>query len=377
MPATTSDSCATAVPDVDYRNKVVLAPMVRIGTLPFRLTALDYGADLVWTEELVDKRVIGSVRKYNPITQTIEYLKGSKLTWSTHENERGRVIFQLGTADPDLALQAALTVKQDVAGIDVNCGCPKKFSVHAGMGAALLTNPDLLQRILVNLVENTGLPVTCKIRLLESKEETIKLLKMIESTGVKAITIHCRTRDQRPTTPANWEEFKEIRGAVKNIPVSINGDIFCYEDIAKAKEKTNADSVMIARGAQYNPSIFRKEGFLPYEEVVEAYVKWAVRVDNIYQNTKYVLLTMNSDPGYCKTPVYRKIQQAKSALAICEIFGLEDFYHEIKALHKAREGKEDTSTAPNGVKRKLADDQEGPVPKKSQNGEVCNHHLSV
>lgn len=119
-----------------------------MGTLPFRLTVLDYGAgtiasispgdvstytythptiDLVWSEELVDKRVIGSVRKYNrrfmhimiiqqsakyniAITKTIEYWKENKLTFSTHENERGKVIFQLGTADPDLALKAALTV---------------------------------------------------------------------------------------------------------------------------------------------------------------------------------------------------------------------------------------------------------------------------
>jgi len=82
--------------------------------------------------------------------------------------------------------------KEDVSGIDVNCGCPKKFSIQGGMGAALLTNPDKLKAILTNLVENCGLPVTCKIRMLETKEETIKLCKMVETTGIKALAIHCR-----------------------------------------------------------------------------------------------------------------------------------------------------------------------------------------
>ncbi|KAI9265169.1 hypothetical protein BDA99DRAFT_507944 [Phascolomyces articulosus] len=301
---------------IDYDNKVFLAPMVRVGTLPFRLTALQYGADLVWTEELVDKRVIGSVRKYNCATQTIEYWKGDKLTFSTHENEKGRVIFQLGTADPDLALQAALTVKQDVAGIDVNCGCPKKFSIQGGMGAALLSNPDQLKKILTNLVQNVGLPVTCKIRLMEEKEKTIELVKMIESTGVKAITIHCRTKEQRSSTPAKWEEFKEIAQEVKNIPVAINGDVYSWQDISRVKELTSANSVMIARGAQYNPSAFRKEGMLPDEQVIKSYLKKCVDVNNVHQNTKYVLLTMTTDPKYTRSPTYRKIQQAKSTLAL-------------------------------------------------------------
>ncbi|ORY91952.1 hypothetical protein BCR43DRAFT_479014 [Syncephalastrum racemosum] len=322
--------------DIDYDNKVFLAPMVRIGTLPFRLTALEYGADLVWSEELVDKRVIGSVRKYNPVTKTIEYWKGDKLTFSTHEKERGRIIFQLGTADPDLALQAALTVKQDVAGIDVNCGCPKMFSVQGGMGAALLTDPDRLEKILKNLVQNVGLPVTCKIRLLDKEEDTVKLVKMIESTGVKALTVHCRTKETRSSVPANWEGFKAIKKAVTTIPVAVNGDVMCYQDIAKIKAITGANSCMIARGAQYNPSAFRKEGLLPFDEVVRTYIKKCVDLRNIYQNTKYVLLSMSTDPKFTKSTLYRNIQSAKSTLALCEAFGLESYYHEVEALHASR-----------------------------------------
>lgn len=62
---------------------------------------------------------------------------------------------------------------------------------------------------------------------------------MIESTGVKAITVHCRYRDQRSTTPARWDEFKEAISVVKSIPVAVNGDVFCYKDIESIKEKTS------------------------------------------------------------------------------------------------------------------------------------------
>lgn len=132
--------------------------------------------------------------RYLAATGTIDYRKGKAkaLTFSTCDAEKGKVILQLGTADADLALEAALTVKQDVAGIDLNCGCPKKFSVQGGMGAALLTNPDNLKKILTNLVDHSGVPVSCKIRLLDTQEETIELVKMIIATGVKALTVHCR-----------------------------------------------------------------------------------------------------------------------------------------------------------------------------------------
>lgn len=82
--------------------------------------------------------------------------------------------------------------KDDVSAVDLNCGCPKKFSVQGGMGAALLSNPDNLVKILENLVQHAGMPVTCKIRLLPNQEDTLKLVRRIVVTGIKALTVHCR-----------------------------------------------------------------------------------------------------------------------------------------------------------------------------------------
>ncbi|KAI8098468.1 uncharacterized protein BX664DRAFT_318778 [Halteromyces radiatus] len=322
---------------IDYANKTFLAPMVRVGTLPMRLLALRYGADLVWTEELVDKRIIGSVRKYNVATGVTEYWKGQAMCFATHPDEKGKVILQLGTADPDLALQAALTLKDEIAGVDLNCGCPKKFSVQGGMGAALLTNPDRLKAILTKLVENLDIPVTCKIRILESEEETLKLAKMIESTGVKALTIHCRTRNQRSTTPARWEAMKQVTKTLTKIPVVVNGDVMCWNDIAKAKEVTGASSVMIARGAQDNPSAFRKEGLVPFDEVAKEYLKTCVDVNNVFVNTKYVLLCMNTNPKHTKSEFYQKMQRTKSTEAMCELFDLLPYYQQAMEKQKSRQ----------------------------------------
>ncbi|KAI8580756.1 hypothetical protein K450DRAFT_235800 [Umbelopsis ramanniana AG] len=345
----------------DYSNKVVLAPMVRISSLPLRLLSLEYGADLVWTEETIDKKIIGCERQVNPATGVIEYKKNNRLVFATHPDERNHVIFQIGTADPDLALQAALTVKDDVAGIDVNCGCPKKFSIHAGMGAALLSNQPVLKKILENLVQNSGLPVTCKVRILETPEKTRELVKMIEGTGVKAITVHCRTKDMRSSERAKWDALKDIVENVKTIPVVANGDVFEYGDIQKLKDHTNVSSAMIARGAEYNPSIFRKEGKLPVVDVIKAYLKKCVEVNNLPQNTKYCMLSMDKEKGHhTRSEIYDKMTHTKSHPSFCKLFGMEEFYEkeiaEQEARKKAASPHDDKVSQP--PKRKLEEQED-------------------
>ncbi|KAF0460352.1 FMN-linked oxidoreductase [Gigaspora margarita] len=310
---------------LDYRNKIILAPMVRIGTLPMRLLALEYGADLVYSPEIVDKKMIVSERQFDEKTGIISYLDNkNSVAFTTHPIEKSKLIFQIGTADPDLALQAALKVKQDVAGIDVNCGCPKKFSIQGGMGAALLSNPDKLKAILINLVQNCGLPVTCKIRMLSTKEKTIELCKMIESTGVKAIAIHCRTRDERPKDPGHWDIFNDIVENIKSIPIIANGDVFQRSDIIRLRELSNVSSIMIARAAEENVSIFRQEGTLPLEDVVISYIKKALEVGNSWPNTKYALMQMYA--VHSKEPKYKLLVHTKSYEELCKIYGLETFF---------------------------------------------------
>ena len=159
--------------------------------------------------------------------------------YSTCKEEAGRNIFQIGTAGAVTALAGAEVICRDVAGVDVNMGCPKHFSVSGGMGAALLEKPEVVVDILKTLKRNLPVPVTAKIRLLPDAKDTLDLVKIIEATGVHAIAVHGRTRDMRKEVPAKWEEIKAIvDGANLSIPLILNGDVFQHSDIEKARQAT-------------------------------------------------------------------------------------------------------------------------------------------
>ncbi len=97
-------------------------------------------------------------------------------------------------------------------------GCPKEFSIKGGMGAALLKQPEKVKDILTNLVSNTSIPITCKIRLLPTIEETISLANIIQNCGVAAVAVHGRTKEERPQHPNNNEAIK-TRAENLKIPV--------------------------------------------------------------------------------------------------------------------------------------------------------------
>ncbi|KAL6084085.1 hypothetical protein STEG23_023098, partial [Scotinomys teguina] len=133
--------------------------------------------------------------------------------------------------------------ENDVAGIDVNMGGPKEYSTKGGMGAALLSDPDKIEKrgdlihvslacgsekidvpvysslqILSTLVKGAHRPVTCKIRILPSLEDTLNLVKRIERTGISAIAVHGRNREERPQHPVSCEVIRAIAETL-SIPV--------------------------------------------------------------------------------------------------------------------------------------------------------------
>lgn len=176
----------------------------------------------------------------------VSYHGKSKPIFTTHPVEKPFLIYQIGSADPDLAVQAAKMVQQDVSGFDLNCGCPKPFSTHGGMGAALLSTPDLLCSILSAL--RAAMPpeitISAKIRLLPSQEDTLKLVERIVNTGVSALTVHCRTRNQRMKEKANIERLREIVEFVermgRGVAVIENGDCLGYADWKRVRQVTGA-----------------------------------------------------------------------------------------------------------------------------------------
>ncbi|CAD7964702.1 unnamed protein product, partial [Amoebophrya sp. A25] len=222
------------------------------------------------------------------------------------EVRQNRTIFQLGTCCPDRALAAARVVIEDVAGVDVNMGCPKSFSVKGGMGAALLSQPPLAARIVQNLRAN--LPreksVTCKIRFVrETDVNTVEVkktttscssaatvdsdpdrdaaavlrtrnlvIKLLEA-GADAVCVHMRYIPDRPRQPARWPLFLELRqalaarGEITNFqgrridlasapPLIANGDFFNLEQVRCFRKLHPQIPLMIARGAQWNLALF-------------------------------------------------------------------------------------------------------------------------
>ncbi|XP_075621460.1 tRNA-dihydrouridine(20) synthase [NAD(P)+]-like isoform X3 [Balearica regulorum gibbericeps] len=307
-----------------FRGKKILAPMVRVGTLPMRLLALDYGADIVYCEELIDIKMLQCKRVVNEVLETVDFVApNERVVFRTCERERHCVVFQMGSADAERALAVAKLVESDVAGIDINMGCPKEYSTKGGMGAALLSDPDKI----------------------ESVEDTVNLVKRIEKTGIAAIAVHGRKKEERPQHPVHCDVIKAISEAV-SIPVIANGGshdfIKEYTDIETFQKATAASSVMIARAAMWNPSIFRKEGLFSLKELMQDYIKYAVRYDNHYTNTKYCLCQMLREQ--LETTEGKKLHAAQSTQEICEVFEMADFYEETTAVFKAKKTSLETET---------------------------------
>ncbi|KAJ3139193.1 tRNA-dihydrouridine(20) synthase [NAD(P)+]-like [Geranomyces variabilis] len=330
-----------AKPTLDYRGKLILAPMVRVGTMPMRMLALKYGADLVYSPETVDKRLLKSKRVVNDVLGTIDFIEqtSNSLTLRMHPSELDRLVVQLGTGDPDLAVEAARVVAGDVAAIDLNCGCPKRFSLVSSMGAALLSDPDRLIAILTALKSEIPLPITCKIRLLPATEtetvieRTAALMRRIEATGVSAIGVHCRFQNDRPSDPAHWDKLIPLARAVK-IPVIANGDVFALDDARKLTEMSEINSFMLARAPQYNVSVFRTEGLLPILHVMQEYSRLAITYDMPFHNAKYCLLLMW--PSSLGKEFRDSLSKTKSWEVMCQHLDLVDFYKDALAARQAR-----------------------------------------
>lgn len=254
---------------INYENKIILAPMVRIGRLPIRLLALRHGADIVYTEEIIDWKLLKTYRQVNETIGTVDFIDryDGTVVYRTCDLEKGKVVLQLGTASAERALKVAKMIENDVSGIDINMGCPKEFSIKGGMGAALLADAPRAKEILKTLVDNVKVPITCKIRLFKDVEDTIKLVKEFEEIGISAIGVHGRRRHERPQHACDTAAIKKVAENIK-IPLIANGgskEIEKYNDILKFKKLCGASSVMVARAAEWNVTIFRKDGKTPLD----------------------------------------------------------------------------------------------------------------
>lgn len=290
--------------------------------------------------ETIDRAMIGTTRRINPHTSTVEFVrfpshgkqqKESIIFYSHPQSEKERLIFQLGTSSPERAVEAARIVAADVAGIDVNAGCPKPFSVSGGMGAALLRTPDLLCSILEALVKEVGtefeIGISVKIRLLETPEMTENLVRKLCATGITGLTIHCRTTPMRPRERAIRDQLRMIANICHESGVAclMNGDVENRDHAMQLMEEYQVDGAMIATCAEANPSCFRTKadgGLAPWREIVTEYVQIALQVNNRWGNTKFLLL--HFIPG--KQKVHKEVSGSHSYERVCEVLDLNGLH---------------------------------------------------
>jgi len=330
----------------------MLAPMVRSSTLPSRLLALKYGADLVWGPETVDKAIIGCERTVDARTGVISYHREGRPIFTCHPVEKPYLVYQIGSASPELAAQAASKVAQDVSGIDLNCGCPKPFSTSGGMGAALLSTPDLLCNILkaIRAAVPPEVSVSVKIRLMPTEEETLSLVrKIVDTRSVRCLTVHCRTRNMRMNEKAHVKRLTSIvklcRELDPELAVIQNGDCVGRDAAAEVRTLTGCDSVMIATAAESNLSCFRAGPLADAAaELIPAYARLAYYFDNTWGNSKHCLSQFKSPPAVAppganksaKRQFREVLAKAKSYDGIAEHIGGVDGGEEVlKAVSEA------------------------------------------
>jgi tRNA-dihydrouridine synthase B len=228
----------------------VLAPMAGITDRPFRLTVKQYGVSLMFTELVSAEGLIRESEK------TFELMR-----FTDHERPIGIQIFG---NQPDMmarAAQIAESFKPDV--IDLNFGCPARKVVNGGSGAAILTDLQLLKRIVHTVVNAVHTPVSCKIRSgwNEGSIVAVEAARIIQKEGAALLTLHPRTKSQGFAGHADWRLIQTVKNLL-DIPVIGNGDIFIPHDAARMFDETGCDAVMIGRAAMGHPWIFKQTDHL-------------------------------------------------------------------------------------------------------------------
>ena len=230
--------------NIELDTPVALAPMAGISDLPYRVICRKFGCGLTVSEMVSAKGLLYKNEKTFAMLQI-------------DEAERPTAIQLFGSVPEELAEAAIIVEAQGADIIDFNMGCPVPKVVNNGEGSALMKVPELAGKILEAMVRAVRVPVTVKFRAGwdEEHRNAVEIAKIAEASGVAAVAVHGRTRNQFYMGKADWEIIRRVKEAVR-IPVFGNGDVFTAGDGLRMFKETNCDGLMLARGAYGNPWLF-------------------------------------------------------------------------------------------------------------------------
>ena len=227
---------------------LLLAPMEDVSDPPFRFVCKENGADLMYTEFISSEGLIRDAAKSVQKLDIFEY-----------ERPIGIQIF--GSEIDSMVEAAKIATKVNPDLIDINYGCPVKKVACKGAGAGILTNPPKMMAMTKAIVECTHLPVTVKTRLGwdDSTKNIVDVAERLQDVGIKALTIHGRTRVQLYKGEADWSLIAEVKNNPRMyIPIFGNGDIDSPEKALEYKNRYGVDGIMIGRASIGHPWIFRE-----------------------------------------------------------------------------------------------------------------------
>lgn len=234
--------------NVEIKGKAIQAPMAGVSNKVFRKFVEEFGAAATWTEMTSNVGL-----KYNS-EKTLEIADIEKTSVPT--------ALQIFGGEVNDYIEAAkyFDENSNADWIDINMGCPvAKVAIRSQAGSALVKTPEKIREIIRGIVAVIEKPLTIKIRIGWDENDLtyLEVAKIAEEEGAAAIAVHGRTRQQMYTGKANWKAIKEIKDHV-SIPVIGNGDVDSPEAAKRMLDETGVDAVMIARGAQNKPWIFKQ-----------------------------------------------------------------------------------------------------------------------
>lgn len=232
--------------NVTLENTYILAPMAGVTDLPFRLLCKEQGAGLLCMEMVSAK----AVQYKNKNTQALLAIDPREIP----------VSLQLFGSDPDIISDVAKQLEElPFSILDINMGCPVPKIVKNGEGSALMLEPKRVEAIISKTAGAIRKPVTVKIRkgFDDGHINAVEIAKIAEASGAAAVAVHGRTREQYYSGKADWDIIRRVKEAVR-IPVIGNGDVTSALKADEMRRETGCDGIMIGRGVQGNPWIFRE-----------------------------------------------------------------------------------------------------------------------